>query len=201
MLPDSATPPSTVPPPAGPPEAGSRGTRARLNEDTGREAALAASTDAGRPDAAEAAATDSADITLSCSPWGKVYVDGTYVGTTPVSGAVRVAAGQHTVTFTHPHFEPVSRLITVRANEPASVDADFLRTAGYLHFSIRPWAEIFVDDQYRETSPVASPLVVSAGTRTIRLHHPSYPDRIIQASVGVGDTVRVSHVFTTEAAP
>ena len=138
---------------------------------------------------------DSGYVSITCNPWGKVYLDEQYVGTTPIAGSIRVAAGSHTIAFNNPQFAPIIRTIAVRKNEDLPVEADFLKASGYLLFNVSPWAEIFVDDQYRETTPLSTPLVVSSGTRKIRLSHPSFSDHVLEVGVSAGDTVRVSHDF------
>ena len=141
---------------------------------------------------------DSGYVSITCDPWAKVYLNDQYVGTTPIAGSIRVAAGSHTIAFNNPQFTPIIRTITVQKNEELPVNADFIKTSGYLLFvSVKPWAEIFVDDQYRETTPLNQPLVVSSGNRKIRLHNPSFPDHVLEIGVKTGDTIRVSHDFRT----
>jgi hypothetical protein len=207
---DSSTgafPGDSLPAPAGqllsPGLSGQQGTGAggRAEGRKGVEPASTPVTTAGKRGTDAPVERDSGEVAISCTPWGKVYLDGRYLGTTPIGGAISVAAGEHTLSFTHPHFQPILRTITVRGREHLVVETDFLRHAGYLTFRVMPWAEIFVDDQYRETTPVSLPLLVSAGPRMVRLHHPSYADRIIYLSVGAGDTVNVVHDFTAEQVP
>lgn len=138
---------------------------------------------------------DSGYVSITCSPWGKVYLDEQYVGTTPIAGSIRVATGPHTIAFNNPQFTPIIRSIMVRKNEDLPVEADFLKTSGYLLVHVSPWAKIFVDDQYRETTPLSTPLVVSSGTRKIRLSHPSFSDHIVEVGVNTGDTVKVIYDF------
>lgn len=138
---------------------------------------------------------DSGYVSITCNPWGKVYLDEQYVGTTPIAGSIRVASGSHTIAFNNPQFAPIIRTIVVGKNEDLPVDADFLKTSGYLLFNVSPWAEIYIDDQYRETTPLSTPLVVSSGTRKIRLSHPSYSDQFFEIGLNAGDTVRISHDF------
>jgi serine/threonine-protein kinase len=138
---------------------------------------------------------DSGYVSVTCNPWAKVYLDDQYIGTTPIAGNIRVPVGSHTIAFNNPQFTPIIRTITVQRNEELPIDADFLKTSGYLLFSIGPWAEIFIDDQYRETTPLSQPLIVSSGNRKIRLRHPSYPDHVLEVGLQPGDTLKVSYDF------
>lgn len=143
-------------------------------------------------------AHDSGSVNLTCLPWGKIYLDGTYVGTTPLAGRLRVAVGQHDVMFSNPHFDPIAKSITVGREEVLVVEADFFQTAAYLLVAVSPWAEIYVDEQYRDTTPLSAPIVVSAGSRLLRLRHPTFGDRLLEVAIDVGDTLKIVHRFTPE---
>jgi serine/threonine protein kinase len=144
---------------------------------------------------------DSGDIRISSLPWAQVYLNGTYLGTTPIARNIRVPAGEHQLTFTNPLFDPMLKTVAVGPQQVLAVEADFLAGAAYLRFAVSPWAEIYIDDRYRDTTPINAPLLVSAGIRSVRLHHPAYPDRVIQVSVNVGDTLMIVHQFSTDPNP
>jgi len=138
---------------------------------------------------------DSGYVQISCTPWAKVSIGDQYLGTTPIAGSVKVKAGTHVITFNNPSFIPVVRTVTVKRGTATHVEADFLENAGYVIVVSNPWAEVYIDDQYRDTTPLAHPLVVTAGTRTIRLRNPSFEDIVTTVTVGVHDTVRLVQSF------
>jgi eukaryotic-like serine/threonine-protein kinase len=136
---------------------------------------------------------DSGYVSISCSPWGKVFIDDQYIETTPVAGTVKIKAGSRTVTFTNPDFVPIVRQITVRADSQTSVAADFLENAGYIFVTAKPWAEIYIDDQYRDTTPLKGPLVASSGIRKLRLRNPNFGKELIrEITVTPKDTIRLN---------
>jgi hypothetical protein len=55
-----------------------------------------------------------------------------------------------------------------------------------------PWAEVFIDDQYRETTPLKKPLILSAGAHKIRLHNPAFSDVVRDVTVTAHDTTGLS---------
>jgi serine/threonine protein kinase len=142
------------------------------------------------------AASDSGFVQISCTPWGKVFLGNEYVGTTPLAGSLKVRAGVYTMTFNNPSFLPLVRTVIVRPGAQTIVDASFLDQVGYLLVVSHPWAHIYVDDQYRETTPLGQPLILSSGHRKIRLHNPAYEDIVTDVLVGVRDTVRLDKTFT-----
>jgi len=62
---------------------------------------------------ASRAATSGA-VSVNAQPWGQVYIDDRFVGTTPMIG-VTVAAGRHRVRVTHDGFAPATRTVLVPA--------------------------------------------------------------------------------------
>ena len=142
--------------------------------------------------------TDSGFVQISCTPWAKVFLGNEYVGTTPIAGSLKVKAGVHTVTFNNPSFLSIVRSVTVHAGTQSHVEANFLEQVGYLVVVSQPWAHIYVDDQYRETTPLGQPLMVTSGNRKIRLNNPAFEDFVTTVNVGLRDTVRVVNSFTVK---
>ncbi len=141
---------------------------------------------------------DSGYISVQCTPWAKIFIDNEYAGTTPISGSIKILAGEHTVTFSNPNFAPIVKRVQVHRNLLASVEADFLEESGYIIVSVEPWGDVYVDDQFRETTPSVEPIVVSSGTRKIRIHNPSFQDIVKTLTVNPGDTLRLNFSFLDE---
>ena len=105
---------------------------------------------------------------------------------------MKVESGRHTVTFNNPTFAPIVRTIDVRSNAETAVEGDFLESAGYIALQVSPWAEVYIDDQYRDVTPVNKPFVLSAGIRKIRFHHPQFNDIVKEVSIKSHDTLRLT---------
>jgi hypothetical protein len=142
-----------------------------------------------------AQAQDSASVVLVSTPAAKAYIDSLFVGSLPIVHPLRLTAGMHTILFTHPSFEPIVRTIRLAPGEELAVKADFLERAGYLRCAATPWAEISVDDLYRDTTPFERPLVLTAGPHRVRFHHPAFKDSVWQLSIAPRETVFVSMSF------
>ena len=136
--------------------------------------------------------SDSGSIVVRCVPWGMVYVDNVYLGQTPFSNAVPVKSGTCTITFSNPMFVPLSRNIIVPGDSQIVVEANFLDQAGYIVIRVVPWGEVYIDDHYRDTTPLGKPLIASAGARKIRIHNPAFDDILYNADVVKGDTLHLS---------
>ncbi len=139
--------------------------------------------------------SDSGYISIACTPWAKIFIDNEYAGRTPISGSIKVPAGRHTVTFNNPYFAPIVEEVDVHSKVLASVDVNFLKDAGYLFINVHPWGEVYVDDQWRETTPSSKPIVVSPGIRHLKIQNPAFHDIMRDLNVKPGDTLRLNFSF------
>jgi serine/threonine protein kinase len=139
---------------------------------------------------------DSSRLVVTCIPWAKIFLDSQYLGETPIGGAIPIRSGVHTVSFTNPQFMPIVKMITAQPGAQISVAGNFLETVGYIAITVKPWAEIYIDDQYRDTTPIDKPMAVTAGIRRIRLHNPGFTDVAYDVAVPTKDTVRLSYSLT-----
>jgi serine/threonine protein kinase len=135
---------------------------------------------------------DSARVRFTCTPWAKVYLDGRAIGETPFAQVVSVSSGKHSVTFSNPSFDPIVRLIEARADSVLVVTANFLENAGFLRCIVQPWADVYVDEQYKDTTPLSKPIVLSAGHHQIRFHNSSSKDVVREVTIPAGDTLNLT---------
>jgi hypothetical protein len=43
-----------------------------------------------------------------------------------------------------------------------------------LKLTVKPWAKVYIDGKYYETTPIAKPIKLSAGKHTLRLENTSF---------------------------
>jgi serine/threonine protein kinase len=135
---------------------------------------------------------DSAKIVFTSNPWAKVFVDGKLVGETPLAQPVYLKPGRHSVTFSNPSFDPIMKTIEVHAGGIQTVTADFLQNAGFLVCAVQPWAEVYVDQQYKDTTPLSKPIILSAGLHRIRFHNAAFIDTMQVVTIKARDTLSLS---------
>jgi serine/threonine-protein kinase len=71
---------------------------------------------------------------------------------------------------------------------------------GYVKVLAHPWAEVVVDGEPIDTTPIGRPIAVSPGTHEILLRHPRAPDERRTVDVAAGETVVVDVVLAVERA-
>jgi serine/threonine protein kinase len=145
-----------------------------------------------RSSSAVAPGRDSVKIVLTSNPWAKVYVDGRLIGETPLAQPVYLVQGKHAVTFSNPAFDPILKSIDVQPGKDQVVSGDFLENAGFLLCTVKPWAEIYVDEQYKDTTPLNRPIILSAGSHRIRFHNTAFSDTMQIITIRPRDTLAIA---------
>ncbi len=129
---------------------------------------------------------------INVDPWAKIYIDGKYIETTPIAKALQVTSGTHTVKLQNPSFQTWQKTINFKPGETVSLDVKLQPFAGYLKLSVRPWADVYIDGKYYETTPIANAIQLPAGNHTIRLINPSFLTHEEVITVAANKTLRKS---------
>ena len=138
---------------------------------------------------------DSVSVRISCTPWAKVFLDGRSLGETPFEKAVTLSSGRHTVTLTNPSFDPIVRTFVALGDSEVIISENFMDHAGYLRCVVQPWADIYIDDQYKDTTPLSKPILLAAGKHRLRLHNNSVADSIREITIIPRDTLSLKLVL------
>lgn len=141
-------------------------------------------------------ANDSGKVFLASTPWAKVYIDNRLVGETPIATPFMLAAGQHTVMFMNPSFEPIMKTITVEPDKEMTVAGNFFEHVGYVVCTVVPWADVYVDEQKKDTTPLEKPIMVTAGRHSMRFKNPAFIDIVREITVAPKETLNITISFT-----
>ena len=79
----------------------------------------------------------------------------------------------------------------------AAEGAAGVNATGSVRVTVHPWAEIWVDGAWRETTPVARPLVLGVGPHEVVLKNPYFADERRQLAVAAGEPALFDVVMTT----
>ncbi len=135
---------------------------------------------------------DSAKIVFTSNPWAKVFVDGRLVGETPLAQPISLVQGKHSITFSNPSFDPILKSIEVLPERDQVVSADFMANAGFLLCAVQPWAEVYVDEQYKDTTPLNRPIILSTGSHRVRFHNNAFKDTMQEITIRPWDTLKIT---------
>jgi len=112
-------------------------------------------------------------IRVSATPWAKVYIDGQYVGTTPLAQPVKVSAGKHRVQMTNPEFQDWAADFNVEPDKTVE-KAVTLQPVPPAYFKVTavPWADVYIDGEKIATTPIANAIELKSGRHRVRLVNP-----------------------------
>lgn len=136
--------------------------------------------------------TQKAYFKINVDPWAKIYIDGKYIETTPIARAIGISAGSHLVKLDNPNFQSWQKRINFKAGETVSMDIKLEPFAGYLRISVVPWADVYIDGRFHETTPIASPIKLPAGRHNIKLINPSFQTHEEVVTIVANQTMRKS---------
>jgi serine/threonine protein kinase len=141
------------------------------------------------------AMANSGFVLITSTPWAKVYIDTVLIGETPFSHPLTLSTGMHSVMFMHPAFEPILKTINVQPHKQLHVAGNFIENTGYLKCIASPWAEIYIDEQYKDTTPLEKPIMLSPGFHLVRFKNSSFTDIVRKVTIKTKDTCSLSVSF------
>ena len=129
---------------------------------------------------------------VNVDPWAKIYIDGKYIETTPIARALEISAGNHSVRLENPNFQSWQKRINFKPGQTVSMDIKLEPFAGYLKISVRPWADVYIDGKFYETTPIADAIRLPAGNHAIKLINPSFVPHEEVVTVVANKTIKKS---------
>lgn len=113
-------------------------------------------------------------LKVKVEPWAKIYIDNVYIETTPIARPLMLSAGVHTVRFENPNFKIWQKRIKFTPDQTVDLNVKLEPLEGFLKITVKPWADVYIDGKFYETTPIAEPIKLSAGRHILKLINPSY---------------------------
>jgi len=112
-------------------------------------------------------------VKISVVPWAVVYIDGDSVDTTPFNRLLSLSHGRHKLVLSNPDFPDYTTYIDVPGDETTKMLVDLKNEFGFVMLRVDPWADVYVDGEYKDTTPLAKPIPLIPGKHLVRLIGPS----------------------------
>jgi serine/threonine protein kinase len=128
----------------------------------------------------------------------EVRVDGEKISVPDEVEGRRLITGLHQIDAAAKGFEPVSKSVTVEKDAVQIVSIDLSPEKpgmSSVHVHSYPWAEIFIDGEFKGNSPTAKPLALTEGTHTIVLQRAGFKTHKETISVKKGELKRIKVVL------
>uniref|UniRef100_A0A7V0Z534 non-specific serine/threonine protein kinase n=1 Tax=candidate division WOR-3 bacterium TaxID=2052148 RepID=A0A7V0Z534_UNCW3 len=132
-------------------------------------------------------------LKVKVNPWAKIYIDGQYVETTPIARSLPVSSGVHSVRLENPNYKVWQRNLRFNPGDTLNLNVRLELLEGALKLIVRPWADVYIDGKFYETTPIAQPIKLSAGEHRLKLINPLYkpyeevivikPNQVLKKSV------------------
>ena len=132
---------------------------------------------------------------IACHPWANIFIDGTFIETTPLLHPIPLPEGTHLIELENPNFKHFSREIRIVSDSTHTLNIALEPAIGYLSVQVIPWGNIHVNNQYLETTPLSEPLALSAGKHKIRITNPNFSEITDSIFIEAGETVEKVFYF------
>jgi len=113
-------------------------------------------------------------LKVKVEPWARIYIDGQYVETTPIARSLPVSSGVHSVRLENPNYKVWQRNLRFNPGDTLNLNVRLELLEGALKLIVRPWADVYIDGKFYETTPIAQPIKLSAGEHRLKLINPLY---------------------------
>jgi serine/threonine-protein kinase len=133
---------------------------------------------------------EKSQLYIVAKPWANVYIDSTFYEETPLSNSISVDPGIRFIELKNPNFQTYSQYYSFNPGQEDTLIVELKMNVGFLNIRILPWAKIYIDGKYKETSPIESPLKLASGEHIVTLTNPNFSS--------ITDTIHVSSGITIE---
>jgi hypothetical protein len=87
---------------------------------------------------------------------------------------LKLSSGSHQVKLENPNCKIWQRSVNIAANDTAGIETKLEPLDGSLKLTVKPWADVYIDGKFYETTPIAAPISLAAGTHVLKLINPSF---------------------------
>jgi len=109
--------------------------------------------------------------------WANIFVDGVAYGSSPLQDPIELSPGAHRVMLNNDEFPtPVFIPIEIESGKDLDMQVDLTTHFATVRIlSVKPWAEVYIDDVSYGMTPRARPIFLAFGAHTLELRNPGYP--------------------------
>jgi serine/threonine protein kinase len=113
------------------------------------------------------------NVFISTYPWAKIFIDGKYQETTPLKEPIQLEAGTYKLRLENPHFVAIEQTLNIQPEMSDTLNFNLEPSIGFLNIQVIPWAEVYIDGEYKETTPLEDPISLPAGKHYLKLVNPN----------------------------
>ena len=127
-------------------------------------------------------------LLVVCNPWARIYIDGKYMDTTPLSSALHLPSGRHLIKLVNPNFSTEERTVQIRPGKNDTLKVRLTPVEmGLLKIKAVPWGHVFLDGKAVGETPLE--ISVTAGSHVLMIKNPQFNAFTDTIDVAAGQTV------------
>jgi serine/threonine protein kinase len=111
---------------------------------------------------------------VAVTPWAKIYIDNKYIETTPIAQSLTLTSGSHRIKLENPNYKVWEKTMPFPAGQTVTVDVKLEPLDGFLKITVKPWADVYIDGKFYETTPIAGSIKLPSGNHVLKLINPSF---------------------------
>ena len=115
-----------------------------------------------------------AELFVVCTPWADIYINGEKKDTTPLNKAISLPAGRYAIQLKNPAYPVFQTDLLLQPAQKETLRVNLQGAVGYLDLRVHPWARVFIDGKYHETTPLSAPIALPEGQHIITLENPAF---------------------------
>jgi hypothetical protein len=123
---------------------------------------------------AQVPVSEKSSLKVAVSPWAKIYIDNRYIETTPIAQSLTLTAGSHQVKLENPSFKVWEKTMQFPAGQTVTLDVKLEPLDGFLKITVKPWADVYIDGKFYETTPIAGSIKLLPGKHVVKLINPNF---------------------------
>jgi len=108
-------------------------------------------------------------------PWCRVYLNYAFLDDTPMTSPVPITPGRYLLSLQNPFYPSWSDSILVLPHITNEFAFDLDSLFYSLELQVMPWGNVFVDGNYKGTTPLQHPLYLSRDNHIIKIENSFYP--------------------------
>ncbi|TET44458.1 PEGA domain-containing protein [candidate division TA06 bacterium] len=137
-------------------------------------------------------------VKINVTPWAVVHIDGDSIDTTPFNRLLRLDHGRHKLILANAQFPDYVTHINVTGGETTRISISLRDEFGYLMLKVHPWADVYIDGEYKDTTPLTKPIPLLPGKHLIKLIGPSSATWEKGVALERGETVMHKILFSPD---
>jgi len=132
------------------------------------------------------------ELYIRVTPWADIFIDSLYRETTPLRKSLILPVGQHTIELRNPNSKAFRRIVKVKPGARDTLFADLKPNNGFLKLQVVPWADVYINGEYLETTPLQNPISLPSGEHILTIKNPGFAAVTDTIYIKTGKTVNKS---------